>query len=1066
MAFSRLLALAVAGVLLTTLTACDDDSPAAPVLLEGGADSGVDAAPEASAPTKPDAAPPRVDAGADSGEQLGMFEAFERAQAIVRQSPDHLPARADDVVETKDPQKIFEFVRDQILTYPPDIDGFTNSVSAQRWGVRGTLRGGAGTPREKAELLASLYERAGFQATVVRGKADPAKLDGKKVLLRAIERTFAPPATAAEARRIRVALGNDPPMMRSVIDADGTKAKALAAALLAALPKDAAATPFDFTLTDFPLVRVKVGGQDQFANPMAPDAVFGDPVTDGAPVGASGAYTPPSVLVRLEGARADKPFDRFTLVENTYDAEDIVGRRINLAFAPPVDVKTLARTLPRSLTTFVPVLSVAGSGMTQDDRDRLGVAGKPVSIGGDVYDLDANGKVTINGTVLPDPDADPKAAAQVVSVGAAADGASFPEVRLRVSALDKSGTGVPHLAAASITVTEDGEPVSFTITQNEAPPPRVVLLFDASTSVPASFRGAGAVTVGNQMVNSLYAKYPKAQIRVGTIDFGVLWTDGGWATSQTAALAEVGQLSAATGSSEIWQALKEADDEAPTLIVLVTDGDATDEPTPQYKNAIASGPPVVSIGVGTVVQATLDEVSALSGGKTFPVTAQMDAVDAVMQSVDERAVEDYVIHFEAPSKGAAKRNVEVTINGKSATATYDVPTAPTTPPALSGLYLTVRANGREVTRTVAGFAHGFTTAPQEIGKATLDDVRALLLGRVSIAVEGAAPMPAVILDDWIADKLTLRPIWDAAQAHDQKAVYAALEQGFSVTPGKLPLAQPPLPDAASKDALTFETGLRLATFVMKAFDGGPVTHELDLFPLSQWTTASDDPRDAYERTLGATAALAVNEAGLFAGTSTYAALSGKKLVAVASNVARDQAGLTAEEQATWAVLQDPFSNKYTLLTPGKPGPFWAVEDATGTVIGIQPDGAGGAGEDACSTYNAANNILNLASLAGGFMGVSVGGWIALAQWEVKYLTIATIVIGGGDLPPGADDPSSPDFDVSDPAGDMGCGMVDDALGNIFPPLGAYENLLTGLDLLGADTSQAPTVCGGNDQLCQ
>jgi len=442
---------------------------------------------------------------------------------------------------------------------------------------------------------------------------------------------------------------------------------------------------------------------------------------------------------------------------------------------------------------------------------------------------------------------------------------------------------------------------------------------------------------------------------------------------------------------------------------------------------------------------------------------QAEAVGATLAAVDERAAEDYTIHYEAPVMGESPRTVTVAINGKSVTTSYDVPDSPTTPPAWSGLYLTIRANGKEVIRAIAGFSGGFTTAPQQISSAMLADVRAMLLGRVSIAVEGAAPTAAVVLDDWISDKLSLRPIWDAAQAHDQEAVYTALERGFNVTPVVLPLSQPPLPDAASTDALTFETGLRVATFSIKAFDGGPVTHQLDLFPLSQWATAADDPRVAYERTLRATAALAVNEAALLTKTSTLSLLSGKKLAAIASNQANVQAGLTDDEQRRWSVLQEPFTNEYTFLTPGKPGAFWAVDDATGTLIGILPDGSGGAGDDSCGTFNAANTFLNLASLAGSAMGISIGGWVALAKWEVHYVTIADIVIGGGSLPPD-DNPSSPSFDVSNPAGDMACGMMDDALGDAIPGLSAYENMLTTLDLYGVDTTSAPSVCG-NDELC-
>jgi hypothetical protein len=72
----------------------------------------------------------------------------------VRASPDHLPARAANLVAAGDPASLYEFVRDEIVTYPPRVDSLTASDTTIRWGTRATLRGGAGTPREKADLLA------------------------------------------------------------------------------------------------------------------------------------------------------------------------------------------------------------------------------------------------------------------------------------------------------------------------------------------------------------------------------------------------------------------------------------------------------------------------------------------------------------------------------------------------------------------------------------------------------------------------------------------------------------------------------------------------------------------------------------------------------------------------------------------------------------------------------------------------------------------------------------------------------------------------------------------------
>ena len=107
--------------------------------------------------------------GAAGSSGLDIWTAWQQIQTALRASPDHLPAQADAVVATKDPAQIFAFVRDKIATYPPAADSMYQAAAQMRWGVKGTLRGGAGTPREKAELLVSLYEKAGFEAEVVAG---------------------------------------------------------------------------------------------------------------------------------------------------------------------------------------------------------------------------------------------------------------------------------------------------------------------------------------------------------------------------------------------------------------------------------------------------------------------------------------------------------------------------------------------------------------------------------------------------------------------------------------------------------------------------------------------------------------------------------------------------------------------------------------------------------------------------------------------------------------------------------------------------------------------------------
>ena len=102
-------------------------------------------------------------------------------------------------------------------------------------------------------------------------------------------------------------------------------------------------------------------------------------------------------------------------------------------------------------------------------------------------------------------------------------------------------------------------------------------------------------------------------------------------------------------------------------------------------------------------------------------------------------------------------------------------------------------------------------------------------------------------------------------------------------------------------------------------------------------------------------------------------------------------------------------------------------------------------------------MLGLFGLLGSFFEVGAfGPWVALAMWQVKYVTIATIVISGGS-PNG-------DTDLSNPAGDMACAMADGIIGDAIPGYGTYNDVVNTLDNHGVDTG-LPTLCGGGEGPC-
>ncbi|MDF3069057.1 MAG: hypothetical protein K0R38_4658 [Polyangiaceae bacterium] len=864
------------------------------------------------------------DGGGDAG--LDHFAAWRQLRAAVQQSPDHLTARAERLVADKDPEAMFEFVRDEILTYPPQPDGFYDAMLAQRWGTRATLRGGAGTPREKVELLLQMYREAGFEARVMRGKASPEQLTGEQVLLRQVERTFEPPTTPEELERWREAWGAVTPTPRSLIDEDGSEAESLFESLLEYLPADHQA-PFDFTLTDFPLVEVQVDQAPRYANVIAPHAKFGESLSASTPTASSTAPRDPGrFIVRLEASRSDSPRERFPLLEADYAVEDVVGRRLQLSFTPPADITRVLSLRRRDVEAVLPSITVIAPELSEEERASLSFAGDVVTFGGDVYSIDESGVAALNGAPLPPLTTDPEAVARVAQLSAEVDGGGYPRVELRVTALDADGAPVGRLGSAAFSVTEDGSPVSFSLTRVEAPPPRVILLFDNSTSIPAGLRNAGAVEIGQQIVTELYTAHPDAKLQVGTIHFGYEPVSTAWASSLAEATQQVALVADAAGSSEIWQAVAEAQRLEPTVLVMVTDGDATDAESPRYVAGVAHGAPVLALNVTGAPQPMLQRLADLSGGSTALVASQAQVVAAALSEIARRDQESYIITYSSPNDAAGAHEVTVSCNGLSRVVSYDVPEVPAVPRALSSLYLTVEVNGRDVTRVVAGLAEGSSSTFPIITPAMLEDVRSALYGRILFSIEGAAPTAAQVVDDVLTDKLSLEPLWDAVEVKDDAGVLAALQQGGSAMPGPFALAHSPLPNAASEEALTFETGPRVAVLLQKFHDGGPSTSSLDLFSLSRWATAAEDATDAFERTLRATAALAIHEAALLAGESTLEALQGVPLRLMTPLEARTQPGLTPEQALQWSVLVQPFGSSYRLLAPLEPGALltWAA----------------------------------------------------------------------------------------------------------------------------------------------
>jgi hypothetical protein len=303
--------------------------------------------------------------------------AYAELLRAVRGSPDHLPRVAASLVAAKDVDAIIAFVRDRITTYPAADDAPGDTMGRMRFGVRGTLRGGAGTHRDKVELLADLLKQAGRQVEIVGVEVAalaaatpgaPADLgSGSRYFKRIARAAFKPDITPQRLAAVRQLL-NLPAQApaQAALDEGGRNATALADSLLPMLGADAKADrPYrDAPITNLPIVLVTEGSEKKIAEPWTG---VGLRPLGSLPVGFAFPGGTLPIAVRLLGVTTQNTISQFALVDATIDSGAAVGRDIVVATPPAIpslDAMLVAR--PADVGVFRPMITVRGPDLDAD----------------------------------------------------------------------------------------------------------------------------------------------------------------------------------------------------------------------------------------------------------------------------------------------------------------------------------------------------------------------------------------------------------------------------------------------------------------------------------------------------------------------------------------------------------------------------------------------------------------------------------------------------------------------------------------------------------------------------
>ena len=257
------------------------------------------------------------------------------------------------------------------------------------------------------------------------------------------------------------------------------------------------------------------------------------------------------VTVRLKARFNDLPEEDVLLLENTWSSHDLAGRQLRIGLQPAMELETLLMARVGDIRTVIPSFAIQaldqitdGSALFAEEGPLAPVQGDAISLEGNRIAVGEDGAVLVNGQeslLFGDPDA----AEQVTTIDVTVDSSRFPVIKLEAMPRDASGAVVEGLTLQDMALSEEGAPVTATLTKNQLGH-RVLLLTDTSFSMPEEYRTTQSDTLSTLISNirqSIEEIDPRATI------------------------------SAQDVNSDIWGNLKNLSAAPFDLIIYVTDGD-------------------------------------------------------------------------------------------------------------------------------------------------------------------------------------------------------------------------------------------------------------------------------------------------------------------------------------------------------------------------------------------------------------------------------------------------------------------------------------------------------------
>ncbi len=915
-----------------------------------------------------------------AGTGKAPYKVWEEMLMALQTSPDHLEGRMKSLIAAKDPASMFHFVRDEIYLMPTHNTYLQNIGTQLKWGLKGVLRYGLATPREKAELLNKMYIDAGIVSKVVFERTDFQTEEIPSFFLKPIERGFNLNISKSQWKQWKkeLQIENIENYEIPVNDANIEKTNALAEKLWQHIPnkENLDKYPFDFRWDNYrtPTVEFEINGEKKFAHLFDPTVTFGslksekeEAISEADPVKSNDEKV--SIIISYRDSIDTKTEKE--LVSGEWSSTQLVGNQINMAFLHGLNLEQQAITQIGSLRTFTPALAFQSFEEEIQVMQENSFLGNPFTLDGKKIDVNEE-DLKINGVSIAKK-TNEELQKQVQKLKIKAVPANYPLVKLNVIPTDENGNFVENLAASDFSITDNKNQV-HPLMESNRPTPRILILYDGSFSMPKEYYQENMDAFVESLHQRIVQKYPAAVITK-------------WETP-----------------SELFTWLLKASKTDYDLIIYATDGHNGDTYNPKDEKTYKNGPPAIILNVYDIdSKESFIKMAEITNGIVIHAKDQIKTLDVVSDYIEKMNIPPYVFTYYATEATETHTvNVGIDSNRINENDTYNFLSGLDKKEAIGqniiGLYCNIKIGNTNIKRVLAGW-DPLTEPNIQLNSSHFLAVRNTILGGATIYIEGEGPTISAGLSDVLKYRLTTRSWGEALLENDnEKAKENFSKGGYIYHPEIMPLMAP-LQDAVTTNSMTFASGIRMAIIKHKIGIGeNASTTSFDYLPTSNYTTLAKNSDSAFKITLEKTAQLAIRE-GHFFTNSTLSELEDLQLLEIQK----------ANEKKWFQEKKETLSNTYYWNERIFRGDgnfkifdeaavslaYWQINQQTGELFGILADGTGGGSNGIEKQLNELNKVMDMYMLifsSIGASGLALGIVAAYGKTLVKLYAIVTEVI--------------------------------------------------------------------------